>query len=75
MQQRFLPLLCFTFLSMAWMIKIADNTKLEVIAIMLDDRHQMQIKNIRCPMRVTSEKQHNVSKQIYTKSSQKQTMS
>ena len=57
------------------MIKIADNTKLEVIAIMLDDRHQMQIKNIRCPMRVTSEKQHNVSKQIYTKSSQKQTMS
>lgn len=44
MQQSLLPLLCFTFLSMAWMIKTADNTKLEVIAIMLDDRHQMQIK-------------------------------
>lgn len=44
MQERFLPLLCFTYLSMAWMIKIADNTKLEVIAIMLDDRHQMQIR-------------------------------
>lgn len=43
---------------MTWMIKIADNTKLEVIVIMLDDRHQMQIrtKDIRCPVRVTSEK-------------------
>lgn len=45
MQQKFLPLLYFTFLSMTWMIKIAKNTKLEVITIMLDDRHHMQIRN------------------------------
>ena len=45
MQERFLPLLSFTFLSMAWMIKIADNTKLGVITIILNDRRQMQIRN------------------------------
>lgn len=44
-QQRFSPMLCFTFLPMTWMIKIAAITKLEVTAIVVDGRYQMQIKN------------------------------
>lgn len=62
---------------MTCMITIAANKKLEVIAIMLDDRYQMQrrTKDIRCPMRVALENQHNDSEDIYTKSPQSQTRS
>lgn len=51
---------------MTWMIKIAVNMKLEVIAIMLNDRYHMQIRKseYETPVRVSSENQNNVSKPI-----------